>query len=280
MVLSRRSFVRGLIGVAAAPLVACSTTTQPLLPPRLHATVGPVMNPADIGFDAVVDISHHAMVTDFAAARYYSNIRGVLHKATEGYDWVDPLYAARRQQAENAGLFWGAYHFGTHQYSGADQATAFLAVAQPGPTTLLALDLELNERSPANSMDLSQAEEFVAAIEAATGRLPLLYVHPAWADGETHKGTGRSLGAAIDPQSNLARCDLWLADYRMEPELPRSWSSRGWRLWQYAGDYAGVGAGPFGPLSLTVAGISACDRNVFQGDEVTLGRYWTGQSQV
>jgi len=239
--------------------------------PRPKATLGPVMNPADFGLDAVIDISHLNQVTDFSAANQASNVQGVLHKASEGVDWQDPAYPWRRSQAEAAGLLWGAYHFGTHLRSGSEQAAAFLAAAQPGPTTLLALDLELNGRNPANSMTLPQAEDFVRAIWQATGRLPLLYVAPSWADGEVHARSGRGLGAAITNRSILSQCDLWLADYRIEPELPRSWGDRGWRLWQYAGD-----SGPFGPLSRSIVGVDVCDRNLFRGDSLALGRYWSG----
>ena len=51
-------------------------------------------------------------VSDFAAVRR-SGILGVIHKATEGGDFVDKSYAIRQPQAEQAGLLWGAYHFGT-----------------------------------------------------------------------------------------------------------------------------------------------------------------------
>jgi lysozyme len=221
-------------------------------------------------------MNHFSVVTDFALMRSRGNILAVVHKASEGGDWVDPLYAARRDQAETAGLLWGAYHFGTHQYSGAQQAAAFLAAAQPGPSTLMALDLEPNERNPANSMDIGQAEEFVRTIYQMTGRLPVVYVHPTWANGNPYGRNRASLGGSITPQSILAGCELWLADYRVEPELPMAWASRGWRLWQYAGDDVRGGGGPFGPLSRAVEGVDRCDRNLFAGDLPSLYQFWTG----
>ena len=97
-----------------------------------HPPTGPT------GLDAVIDISHGVGVSDFAAVRR-SGIIGVIHKATEGGDFVDKSYAIRQPQAEQAGLLWGAYHFGTRQYAGSDQAMAFLSVVRPGPSTLIAL---------------------------------------------------------------------------------------------------------------------------------------------
>ncbi len=241
-------------------------------PPPVSSTPPP--EPLALGgLNAVIDLSHVDPVTDFAAARAYSAIRGVIHKATEGVGWVDPMYAQRRRLAEEAGLLWGAYHFGTYEFSGADQARAFLDVAQPGPETLLALDLELNEPHPGNTMDLDRAEDFVLTVERTTGRLPLLYVFPAWANGLPVAGSSRTLGGAIRPGSVLAACDLWLADYRLIPHLPSAWAGRGWRLWQYGG-VNGAGGGPYRQYAFTVAGVGRCDRNIFPSSVVALEQFW------
>lgn len=262
----------GLAGLTVAPLANCAPQMR-LRPP---ATPSPVSNPDAFGLNGVIDINHGNPVTDFAAAHAYSSIRAVIHKASEGVGWTDPAYGRRRDQAQAAGLLWGAYHFGTRQYPGADQAAAFLAAAQPDDATLVALDLELNERNPANTMTLPQAEDFARAILAATGRLPLLYTHPVWADGDVLRGTSHSLGACIEPGSILAACDLWLADYRSQPELPRAWAGRGWHFWQYAGD--GERGGPFAAFAHSVQGLGNCDRNLFVGDEDMLRRYWTNEA--
>ncbi len=264
-----------LAGGLALGLAGCSTPQSPAprvtLPPRPKATPGLVDDPALLGLNAVIDIHHGNRVRSFAAARDDSGILGVIHKASEG-DWLDPLHDERRAQAEAAGLLWGSYHFGTGQHPGAAQAQMFLAAARPDPATLLVLDLELNERAPANSMGIDAAEDFVREIVSATGRLPLLYVHPAWADGDPLRG--RTLGGNIQPGSLLAACDLWLADYRYEPELPRAWGQRGWTMWQFAGDDANSG-GPFRDQARMVKGVDRCDRSVFAGGRDDLIRYWT-----
>jgi lysozyme len=227
-------------------------------------------NPA--GLDAVIDISHNVSVVDFQSVRR-SNILAVIHKATEGGDWIDPSYGPRRRLAEQAGLLWGAYHYGTRQYSGADQAAAFLSTAQPGPSTLIALDLEPNDPNPRNSMTLAQAEAFVVAVQRSTGRVPMLYTTSSYAEGRRHGRRGVSLGQPIAPGSVLAQCDLWLADHREEPQLPYAWAQRGWRLWQYAADQTDADSA-YGAPSKAVAGVTHCDRNLFAGDEVALYAYW------
>lgn len=262
--------IGGLASAGMLPLVGCAgSSSHPIASTDRAIAQPPVTVPN--GLDAVIDISHTAMVSDFALARSRSNILGVVHKASEGGDWRDPAYSERRGQAEAANMLWGAYHFGTRMYSGADQAAAFLAAAQPGPDTLLALDLELNERYPANTMDIHQAEDFVLAILMTTGRLPLLYTHPTWAEGRPMGKEGRTLGGAIGPDSVLAQCDLWLADYHGEPQLPTAWAASGWRFWQYAGD-TGTGSGWY--QTRAVHGVDRCDRNLFTGDADALYRYW------
>ncbi len=266
--ITRRSLLGGIGGLAAPVLTGCASRRSPV-PVRAIAQPAPAG-----GLDAVIDLSHNVAVTDLALARRRSNILGVIHKASEGGDWIDPAYAERRAMAEAAGMLWGAYHFGTHQYSGAEQAATFLAAARPGPATLIALDLEPNELNLANTMNLGQAEAFVETIYRSTGRLPLVYTHPVWANGEAYGRFRIRLDRAVDSRSILARCDLWLADYREEPELPMAWARRGWRLWQYAGDEKGDRGGALGPLSRAVAGVEKCDRNLFAGDAAALYRFW------
>ena len=107
-----------------------------------------------------------------------------------------------------------------------------LRLSQPGPRTLLALDIEANENNPSNSMRLDQAEAFVRTVGDATGRLPIVYIHPTWANGEPLPNSGLSFGARITPDSILARCGLWIADYHDSPEVPAGWAATGWKLWQ------------------------------------------------
>lgn len=273
--------IAGLSALAVPTLSGCAGRRQTPPPAPRYYSQGyfpppqAAQAPPNGGLDAVIDISHTSSVSDFNAIRS-GGVLAVLHKATEGGDWADPLYASRRLQARQRGLMWGAYHFGTRQYSGAQQAATFLAVAQPDRATLLALDLEPNERRPGNTMTIGQAEEFAWAVRQATGRLPLVYVHPTWADGGAYGRAGQTLGRAIGPDSILARCDLWLVSYAEQPEVPFAWSRRGWRFWQYAGDDYGGGGGPFGELSRTVPGVDRCDRNLFQGDTAQLYHYWNG----
>ena len=272
--ISRRNVIAGL---AAAATTGCSAPQAPrqasVAPDQYPQTPPPQTPPPEYpiapappsrtpqGLDTVIDISAHTTFSDFRLVRA-SNILAVIHKASEGDFYADPMCAERRSQAEAAGLLWGTYHFGKGDSSGAQQAAFFLDSSRPGPRTLLALDLEPNEGDPSNSMTREQAEAFVQAVASAAGRLPLVYVHSTWANG----------GAGITPGSILARCGLWVVDYHESPTIPRAWATSGWRLWQYASDdYAGRRAHGRNRI---IQGLDRYDRNLFNGDVAALHRFW------
>jgi lysozyme len=268
--ISRRSVLSSL---AASVTAGCGARRAPA-PAYQYPIAPPPPDRASLGLDAVIDISRSVTVSDFRQVRQ-SGILGVIHKASEGGDYADEACSARRPQAEAAGLLWGTYHFGTGQFSGEQQAAFFLAASRPGPRTLLALDLEANDNNPSNSMTLDQAEAFVRAVAAATGRLPVVYVHPVWANGDPLPGSGLSFGARITPESILARCALWVSDYHDSPEVPLAWAATGWRLWQYAGDES-AGRPAYNQTTI-VQGVSHCDRNLFNGDATALRRFWAAE---
>jgi lysozyme len=269
--LARRRLLAGFAGLSGLSLAGCGR--HPPQPSFAYAPPGGgSWTPKADGLDAVIDISHNVQVSDFNAIRRH-NILAVIHKATEGGDWIDPSYAQRRMQAESAGLLWGAYHFGTRQYPGARQAQAFLSTVRPTPRTLLALDFEVNDYNPNNTMTLAQAEEFVHVVQQATGRFPMVYTHARFANGGRSGKRGTQLKEPVGPRSILARCDLWLADFREEPEVPYAWADRGWKLWQYAADETEANAA-YGSVPRAVPGVTHCDRNLFAGDSDALHRYW------
>jgi lysozyme len=269
--LARRRLLAGFAGLSGLSLAGCGR--HPPQPSFAYAPPGGgSWTPKADGLDAVIDISHNVQVSDFNAIRRH-NILAVIHKATEGGDWIDPSYAQRRMQAESAGLLWGAYHFGTRQYPGARQAQAFLSTVRPTPRTLLALDFEVNDYNPNNTMTLAQAEEFVHVVQQATGRFPMVYTHARFANGGRSGKRGTQLKEPVGPRSILARCDLWLADFREEPEVPYAWADRGWKLWQYAADETEANAA-YGSVPRAVPGVTHCDRNLFAGDSEALHHYW------
>ena len=101
----------------------------------------------------VVDLYHGDRVSSFKKAADFG-IWGIIHKATTGATGSDGKYSVRRSAAVDAGLLWGAYHWGTNA-NVSKQVDNFVKKAKPDDKTLIALDYE----DP--RMSLSQAREFL-----------------------------------------------------------------------------------------------------------------------
>lgn len=204
------------------------------------------------GLNAVVDLSHYQANVDFARVKA-AGIVGVIHKATQGPNIVDPTYR-RRADALKAGLLWGAYHFGT-KGDGATQADYFLANAQPTASTLIALDFEDNKGS---TMSLDDARKFVQRVFDVTGRYVGLYSNNFLFD---------ALAGLPQPDPLLKNCFLWYSRYRNQAPsgLPSTFPT--WTLWQYTD-------GTNGSDPHTVDGIGPCDRDCFNGDLNGLKTLW------
>jgi lysozyme len=203
-----------------------------------------------MAINVVVDLSHFNTVTNFATVKE-DGIVGIIHKATQGTTERDPKFDSRREEARTAGLWWGAYHFGTGG-NGLAEAEFFLSTVNPGPNDLLVLDFEQNPSGA--SMTLAEAEQFVSHVQGQTGRWPGLY------GGSYLK---ELLGETPDPV--LANCWLWLSEYGPTPRVPANWPT--WTMWQYTD-------GEVGPEPHAVSGIGNCDRDQFNGDMDGLSRLW------
>jgi lysozyme len=188
---------------------------------------------------------------DFKKA-YKWGARGVMHKATEGGSFVDPLYASRRTKALAAGLLWGAYHFARPGDIGG-QVSFFLGAVGKGQGTgftRYALDYE----DP--KLGLWQAEHFLEVLYNATRQRAWLY-----SGFLVREQTARS-----DPGRVLSQYPLWLAEYSEVAKVPRPWQN--YVLWQRSGD----GEGP-APHDVPGIGVKQ-DINYFDGTDDELRAVW------
>src|SRR4051794_27960442 len=106
--------------------------------------------------NAVIDLSHHNRIDDFARVRD-DGILAVIHKASQGTTYIDPTWKANKSRMQDAGLLVGAYHFGVAG-DAAQQAEHFAEIAFADGVVLV-LDLEGNPQG--HDMSLLEAEEFV-----------------------------------------------------------------------------------------------------------------------
>jgi lysozyme len=197
----------------------------------------------------VIDLSHDDTDVDFAKARA-AGVIGVIHQATRGTDFVDPIYAQRKRQASRARLLWGAYHVGaSDDVSG--QVTNFLNTTQPDGRFLLVLDFAQNGYG---TMSLDQAKQFLAAVAAQTNQRPVL-----------HTGAYYDQCTGNRPDSSMAQYRVWWAEYANAPKVNPTWPT--YWLWQYSD-------GTVGPDEKVVAGVASCDCNAYAGDEARLRATW------
>src|SRR5436309_8607205 len=186
----------------------------------------------------VVNLSHYDMMRPDFAAMKREGIIGVIHEASYPRLERDAKYLDRQMGALQAGLLWGAYHYGDAT-DPVRQADHFLNVvasawAQAGstarsPGVLLVLDFEKNGHYPGGTMRVDQAVAFVERIRERTGTYPGIY------SGEYRLQKALS-SSRVGPSYKqiLRNCWLWLANYGARPRAISPWSY--WHLWQYTGD--------------------------------------------
>lgn len=161
----------------------------------------------------VIDISHHQDSADFALAKA-SGVVGVIHKATEGSSNIDGRYTQRHQQAEAAGLLWGAYHFlrpGNMQ----QQAQHFISV------TGINLDVYVADHEDPG-VSLSDLKAFLREVQKLTGKQQLVIY------------SGHLLKDQLSGRDDeLAQHRLWLAQYTSGTPSWETATWPQWWLWQY-----------------------------------------------
>ena len=229
------------------------------------------------GFSAthVVNLSHYDMMRPDFAAMKRQGIVGVIHEATYPPFVRDSKYLDRQLGALQAGLLWGAYHYGNGS-NPVRQADHFLSVvssawAQANPATrpsagvLLVLDFEKNGHYPGGTMRPDQAVAFVERIRERTGVYPGVY------SGEYHLGQVLNSRRVTNAQrKTLTNCWLWIANYSKQPRATAPWSY--WALWQYCGD--GKCRLPRSAYPISIANIRKAELNIFRGSRSDLQDFW------
>ncbi len=204
----------------------------------------------------VADIYHGDKVTSFKKAAD-AGLWGVIHKATTGGTGHDDFYESRRKAALQAGLLWGAYHWGT----AADvekQVKNFIKRAEPDGDTLVALDFEETKN---NQMTLAQARDFLTLISEQLGRKAVIY------GGGLLKAR---LGANANPFFGSHR--LWLAHYNPNPVCQKSWS-KAW-LWQYTDKTGRPGLQPDSIAGIPGNSDGDLDCDSYEGTKAQLKAEW------
>ena len=218
LALSSVVLLASLVAAPAALASAGSTSTT-------TATADPA---ATSGYLEGVDVSHWQGSISWtkvsAAGKRFAMI-----KASESTDYVDPLYAGNRANAQAAGLATGAYHFARPSSSAGDaaaEADHFASAVDLGTGDLIpALDIEVTGGLTPSALT-AWVTSFLNEATIRFGVKPMIYTSPAF--WKTALADTRSLADA-------GYKVLWVAHWGVsKPTVPaQNWGGHGWTFWQY-----------------------------------------------
>lgn len=192
-----------------------------------------------------VDVSHHQGDVNWRALSMDGIAFGYI-KATEGGDHIDPRFAENWQEAAEAGVARGAYHFFTLCRPASVQAAHFIATVPNDPEALPpAVDLEHMgpcRQGPTMSDVPGEARRFIDILQAHYGVRPILYTTREFHDAHLADYRGER---------------FWIRSLFVEPDFRQ----RDWVIWQHHN--SGRKRGIAGPVDL----------NAFRGDAAALAQF-------
>lgn len=154
-----------------------------------------------------------------------AGVKFVVHKATEGTNYVDPSYAERRKEVHANGVLFGAYHFARPRVGNARaEAKFFLEHAAPHKGELVPmLDLEVNDHGMTRAQLTRWVRNWFAYVFLhSAAKRGFLYTH--------YNLDSKPRGVA-----------LWVPRYsnaNLAPSVPAPFLN--WRVWQFSDGKYGV----------------------------------------
>lgn len=197
-----------------------------------------------------VDVSHYQGDIDFPTIKA-QGMSFVFIKATEGSGTVDERFAENWQNARDAGLLTGAYHFFSFGSAAETQADNFIASVPYAEDALPpVIDLEYYSGSGSDALSADEVRGMLRMLlnrlRETYGKTPIIYTTSACYEDYLADG---ALGEDFI---------LWIRSVFTAPD-----SSLDWQLWQYD---------PRGVLKGYTGGERFIDLNVFRGTEEELRR--------
>jgi lysozyme len=132
-----------------------------------------------------IDVSHYQGNIDFKKVKN-AGYEFVFIKATEGKSYLDPMFETNFKNANAAGLYVGAYHFGT--FSNVDEAkneaNHFLSAIKGKTFTYpVVLDLEVDKKQVSDKQLTDATIVFLEALENA-GYFAMIYSGKSFYENE------------------------------------------------------------------------------------------------
>jgi GH25 family lysozyme M1 (1,4-beta-N-acetylmuramidase) len=193
----------------------------------------PLINPWSHTLSQVqgLDVSHHQGDINWTKV-YAAGYRFAFIKATGGMSFTDPNFIANMEQASQAGLLVGAYHFAYPEYNDAvSEAQHFLSVAgNYMKTGYLRPVLDLEDDPKQDSYPYRMGKDnlskwihtWMNTVKNETGIEPIIYT-----------GWYARVGNYLD--DSIAQYSLWIADWTYDPAIsPDTGIWDNWDFWQYS----------------------------------------------
>jgi len=186
-----------------------------------------------------IDVSHHNGQVDWKTVAK-GGAKFVYIKASQGGQYRDKMFSQNWDGAAKQNIRRGAYHFLTANVGGREQANAYLAMlesvgglGEDDLTPVLDLEWDLEKRNGSKvdrwaaltPQQISKIVlDWVSAVEASTGRKPMIYTAASW--------WNERMGGNTD----LQKYYQWLADYRQSSianKAPLPVKKHAHRAWQF-----------------------------------------------
>ena len=172
----------------------------------------------------VIDLSHHNTVNSGESV-WNTGIIGVIHKATEGSDYVDPTLFNRAKRALELGFCWSTYHF-LRPGSMEQQMKFYISTIDPKIGERVCLD---HEDSGVSISDLESAVRWILQLRSDL-QITIYSGHLI----KEQLGDGKNQFLATETS-------LWIAQYSDKPDWPKgTWPN--YSLWQWTdqGQVSGI----------------------------------------
>jgi lysozyme len=187
----------------------------------------------------IFDVSHYQSISDYNTIKEAGYV-GMIHKATQGFSFVDPKYIGRKQMWKNEmGQLFGSYHFQRTGNIG-NQVNFFLDTIGDYSNEILILDYEDGGQG---LMSISEAAYWLKEVKERTGRPIVFYASDV-------------ITKDLNNDFILNECHIWVARYGQNPV------TKNWKIWQHS-------------ESENIPGIGKCDSDMFYSDDIQdLYKFW------
>lgn len=163
-----------------------------------------------------LDVSNHQGNIDWNRVKQEERYRFVFIKASEGNDYKDKFFLQNWNEADEAGILRGAYHYFTAGSSGKEQAQNFISIVPKEEGALPpVVDIEVYGKNKVEFQ--KELKDFISTVEQYYEQKAILYVMYPYYDAYI-KG---------DFKDNT----VWIRDIVKHPQLS---DNREWIFWQYS----------------------------------------------